>query len=193
MDVDLVLRAQRGDQEAFAGLAAQTYGRFHRVAYTILRDRELALDAVQAAMLAAWRQLPALRDPQRFDAWAYRLLVNACYAEGRKTRRWMPNILADEGPDVPAPDELTGVADRDQLDRGFRRLPIEQRAVVVLYYYVDLPLERVAEVLGIPAGTARSRLHRAMQTLRAALVADGRPPSPPSTTCSPQASMEVSR
>jgi RNA polymerase sigma-70 factor (ECF subfamily) len=190
MDIDLVVRAKQGDSEAFASLAAETYGRFHRVAFSILRDRELALDATQQAMLNAWKQLPSLRDPGRFEAWAYRLLVNACYAEGKRARRWLPSIAATEGVGLLAPDELTSVAHRDQLERGFRRLPLEQRAVVVLHHFADLPLEQVAESLGIPVGTARSRLHRAMHGLRAALEADSRPPSSPGAAA---AAMEVSR
>ena len=190
MDIDLVVRAKRGDPEAFTSLAAETYGRFHRVAYGILRDRELALDATQQAMLNAWKQLPTLRDPGRFEAWAYRLLVHACYAEGKRARRWLPNISATDEAEPFASDELTTVADRDQLERGFRRLPLEQRAVVVLHHFADLPLERVAEALGIPVGTARSRLHRAMHGLRAALEADGRPPSSPGAAA---AAVEVSR
>ena len=190
MDIDCVVRAQRGDPDAFASLAAETYARFHRVAYTILRDRELALDATQHAMLAAWRQLPKLRDPERFEAWAYRLVVHACYAEGRKARRLLPNLAVVGDADPIAADDLSRIDDREQLERGFQRLPLEQRAVVVLHHLADLPLERVADALGIPVGTARSRLHRAMHGLRAALDADGRPPTPPGAAAT---SVEVTR
>jgi RNA polymerase sigma-70 factor, ECF subfamily len=170
----VVVRAQRGDQVAFTSLATAAWPRLNSLAHGILRDRELAEDATQQALLTAWRELPKLRDADRFDAWTYRLLVNACYAEGRKARRWMPNV---GGPiDEPTiPDATDGVADRDQLERAFRRLSVDQRAVVVLHHYLDLTLEQVSEALGIPMGTVRSRLHRAMQALRSALEADARP------------------
>jgi RNA polymerase sigma-70 factor (ECF subfamily) len=172
---DLVVRAQRGDQAAFAALATGAWTRLNTLAHGILRDRELAEDATQQALLAAWRRLPQLRDADRFDAWTYRLLVNACYAEGRKARRWLPNVGTGAIDDPATPDGTGLVADRDQLERGFRRLSVDQRAVVVLHHYLDLTLEQVSETLGIPTGTVRSRLHRAMQGLRAALEADARP------------------
>ena len=175
MDTGLVTAAQRGDEEAFASLAVAVGDRLHAVAHRILRDIDLAEDATQQALLAIWRDLPQLRDPARFDAWSYRLLVRACYAEGRRTRRWAPNLRllpADE----PRWRTASGsVVDRDQLERGFRRLSIDHRAVVVLHHYLDLPLDEVAETLGVPVGTVRSRLHHAMRGLRAALEADARP------------------
>jgi RNA polymerase sigma-70 factor, ECF subfamily len=179
MDTDLVTRAQHGDEEAFASLAVAAGDRLHAVAHRILRDVDLAEDATQQALLAIWRDLPQLRDPARFDAWSYRLLVRACYAEGRKERRWTPplRLLPSDEPMQAAADGSSTVIDRDQLERGFRRLSIDHRAVVVLHHYLDLPLERVAETLGIPPGTARSRLHHAMRGLRAALDADARPPA----------------
>jgi RNA polymerase sigma-70 factor (ECF subfamily) len=144
------------------------------VAHRILRDIELAEDATQQALLTIWRDLPQLRDPARFDAWSYRLVVRACYAERRRSRVPGPNLhlLAIEPVDR---ERLGVVVDRDQLERGFRRLSIEHRAVVVLHHYVDLPLDQVAEVLGVPVGTVRSRLFHAMRGLRAALEADARP------------------
>jgi RNA polymerase sigma-70 factor (ECF subfamily) len=175
VDADLIGRAQRGDEEAFASLAVVAGDRLHAVAHRILRDTDLAEDATQQALLAIWRDLPQLRDPARFDAWSYRLLVRACYAEAGRTRRWAPNVRL-----LPAdrPDEaegLSSVVDRDQLERGFQRLSIDHRAVVVLHHYLDLPLAEVADVLGVPVGTVRSRLHHAMRGLRAALEADARP------------------
>ena len=175
MDTELVIRAQRGDEEAFASLAVAVGDRLHAVAHRILRDIDLAEDATQQALLAIWRDLPQLRDPARFEAWSYRLLLRACYAEGRRTRRWSPNLRllpTDEPADGAG---LSSVHDRDQLERGFRRLSIDHRAVVVLHHYLDMPLDGVAETLGIPVGTARSRLHHAMRGLRAALDADARP------------------
>lgn len=174
MDTELVRRAQRGDEEAFASLAIAAGDRLHAVAFRILRDTELAEDATQQALLSIWRDLPQLRDPVQFDAWSYRLLVRACYAEGHRTRHWSPTLRL-LSVDHPTGEGLSSVVDRDQLERGFRRLSIDHRAVVVLHHYLDLPLDRVAETLGIPVGTARSRLHHAMRGLRAALDADARP------------------
>ncbi len=173
MDTELVIRAQKGDQAAFTEIATVTYGRLHSVAFGILRDRALAEDAVQQSMLDAWRNLPKLRDPARFDAWSYRLTVNACYAESKRAKRWMPN-LAPEATEPRAPDEIGAVADRELLDRSFRQLSVDQRAVLVLRHIVGLPLEEVARVLDIPAGTARSRLYRALQSMRATIDADER-------------------
>jgi RNA polymerase sigma-70 factor (ECF subfamily) len=175
MDTHLVERAQRGDEEAFASLALACGDRLHAVAHRILRDTDLAEDATQQALLAIWRDLPQLRDPARFDAWSYRLLVRACYAEGRKERRWTPSLRLLPADEPSAPEGLSSVVDRDQLERGFRRLSIDHRAVVVLHHYLDLPLDEVAEALGVPVGTVRSRLHHAMRGLRAALDADLRP------------------
>jgi len=173
VDAELIGRAQRGDEEAFASLAVAAGDRLHAVAFRILRDTDLAEDASQQALLTIWRDLPQLRDPARFDAWSYRLLVRACYAEGRRTRRWSSNlhVLPTE---VSVGEGLSSVVDRDQLERGFRRLSIDHRAVVVLHHYLDLPLDEVADILGVPVGTVRSRLHHAMRGLRAALEADAR-------------------
>ena len=175
MDDDLVIRAQRGDKEAFGLLAAEIADRFLAVARRILRDIDLAEDATQQALLSAWQDLPHLRDPARFEAWSYRLLVHACYAEGRKDRRWAPNLRLLPADEPIAGDDLSSVVDRDQLERGFRRLSIEHRTVVVLYHYLDKPLDEIARILEVPVGTAHSRLHHAMRALRAALDADARP------------------
>ena len=176
MDTDLVVQAQGGDEEAFASLAVAAGDRLHAVAHRILRDIDMAEDATQQALLSIWRDLPTLRDPARFDAWSYRLLVRACYAEARRNRSWSPGLrLVDT--DEPMADASTSVADRDQLERGFRRLSIDHRAVVVLHHYLDLSLDEVADALGVPVGTVRSRLHYAMRGLRAALDADARPAS----------------
>ncbi len=171
-----MVRAQRGDKEAYGLLAAGIADRLLAVSRRILRDFDLAEDATQQALLSIWQELPQLRDAARFDAWSYRILVRACYAEGRKGRRWGPNLRLLPSEESNATDNLSSVIDRDQLERGFRRLSLEHRAVVVLHHYLDLPLDRVAEVLGIPTGTAHSRLHHAMRGLRAALDADTRPP-----------------
>src|SRR6185369_12033848 len=176
MDTDLVVRAQRGDKAAYALIATEIADRHLAVARRILRDLDLAEDATQQALLSVWQDLPQLRDPARFEAWSYRLLVRACYSESRKQRRWAPNLRVLPSDESIADDGLSSVVDRDQLERGFRRLSIDHRAVVVLHHYLDLPLDRVAEILGIPVGTAHSRLHHAMRGLRAALDADARSP-----------------
>ena len=173
METDLVVRAQRGDKGAYAILATQVADRFLAVARRILRDLDLAEDATQQALLSIWRDLPQLREPARFEAWSYRILLRACYAEGRKQRRWAPNLRLLPV-DMPAADGLSTVVDRDQLESGFRRLSLDHRTVVVLRHYLDLPADRIAELLGVPVGTVHSRLHHAMRALRAALDADAR-------------------
>ena len=174
MDTDLVLRAQRGDKQAYAELATEVGDRFLAVARRILRDLNLAEDATQQALLSIWQDLPQLRDPARFDAWSYRLLVRACYAEGKRHRRWAINLHVLAVDEPQAGDAFQAIHDRDQLERGFSQLSIDHRTVVVLHHYLDLPLERVAEILGIPTGTVYSRLHYAMRGLRAAFDADAR-------------------
>ena len=172
MQVALVERARAGDEEAFASLARAAGDRLLGIAYRILRDLGLAEDAVQQTLVIAWRELPSLRDDDRFDAWLHRLLVNACYAEARRDRRWASNVrvLPVDGP--AGPDDFVTVALRDQLERGFRRLPPEQRAVFVFHHHLGLTLPEVADELGVPLGTVKSRLHYATNTLRAAIEAD---------------------
>jgi RNA polymerase sigma-70 factor (ECF subfamily) len=183
MDTQLVIRAQRGDEAAFADLTVAVGSRLYRIAYGILRDPQLAEDACQQALLKIWRKLPRLRDPARFEAWAYRFLVRACYDEARGLRRSLPDLTSIREPIVA--DDMSAVDDRDQLERGFQRLSVDHRAVIVLHHYLGLPISEVAEALGIPAGTARSRLDRAMAKLRFALQAD-----PPARRPAPQ---EVAR
>ena len=175
MEPELVIRAQGGDGEAFASLAVACGDRLHAIAHRILRDVDLAEDATQQALLAIWQNLPALRDPARFEAWSYRLLVNACYDEGRRSRAWSPNLRVLHDDDATVADALGQVHDRDQLERAFRRLSIDHRAVVVLHTYLGLTLDEVADTLGAPPGTIRSRLHYAVRAMRAALDADERP------------------
>ena len=172
---DIVEQAMRGDREAFAILVGQTSDRMYAIATRILRDTDLAQDAFQSAMLTAWRSLPSLRDPDRFEAWVRKLVVHACYAEARRRRTWSANVrvLPIDGPATP--DQTISIADRDALDQAFRRLSLEQRAVFVLHHDVGLPQAEIAEMLGVPAGTVRSRLHYAIRSLRAALEADAEP------------------
>ena len=177
MEPDLVEQAQRGDRQAFASLAYVLSDRLFGVAHRILRDFDAAGDALQDALVRIWRDLPDLRDPARFEAWAYRLLVRACMDQLRSAKRHGPDLQLLPNDGVEDDPELILVV-RDQLDRAFRRLPHDQRAVVVLHYYRDLPLSEIAEALEIPIGTVRSRLHYARRALRAAIEADARPATP---------------
>jgi len=171
LDRDVVERARAGDQEAFADLVYQVSDTLLGVARRILRDPSLAEDVLQNALLTIWRKLPHLREPDRFEGWAFRILVHACYADALRNRRWASAIRvlhADLASDV---DDIQMISDRDELEQAFRRLPLDQRAVFVLHHHVGLPLVAVAETLGIPDGTARSRLHYATRELRTAFEA----------------------
>jgi RNA polymerase sigma-70 factor (ECF subfamily) len=175
---DLVIRARDGDRDAFSTIAAQSLGHVSAVARMILRDEYAAQDAVQEAFIEAWRSLPSLRDPDRFDAWMRRLLVRSCFKGTRRGKRVGVAEIRLTPADEPAiPDAARQVGIRDELERGLARLSPEQRAVVVLVYYVDLPLADAAQAMGIPLGTAKSRLNRATSALRAAIEADNREPS----------------
>jgi RNA polymerase sigma-70 factor (ECF subfamily) len=170
--------ARTGDEEAFASIARGIIDQLYAVAHRILRDVGQAEDATQQTLVTAWRELPGLRDADRFEAWIHRILVRTCYAEARSARRWSANIrvLPVEGPTVP--DTSLGVIVNDSIDRGFRRLPMEQRSILVLHHYLGWPLGEIAETLGIPLGTVKSRLHYGLQGLRAALEADERASMP---------------
>lgn len=172
---DLVEAAARGDHEAFEALATSAADRLYAVARLVLRSTDLAEDAVQEALVRAWQQLPSLRDPDKFDGWLYRLVVNACSDQGRQQRRWSMQ-MRPMPVSVTVEDDTNLVADREQLSRGFDRLKPDHRAVVVLHYYSGFSTPEIAQILGIPEGTARSRLHYATEALRAALAADARRP-----------------
>jgi RNA polymerase sigma-70 factor (ECF subfamily) len=178
MDQDLVARAREGDQEASEALLIACHPRLYRLAFGILRDRHLAEDATQQAIVDIWRNLRRLRDPSKFDAWSSRLLVRICYAEAKRQRDWSPVRDWPLSVTPRAPDEYGAVIDRDQLERGFRQLSVEHRAILVLRCLLDMPMERVAETLGVAPGTVGSRLSRASSALRAALEADSRTPTP---------------
>jgi RNA polymerase sigma-70 factor (ECF subfamily) len=174
MDRDLVLRAKGGDRDAFSQLVVRRIARLDGVARLITRDPERAKDAVQETFARAWRDLPALRDPGRFDAWLRRLLMNACIDELRHVRHRAFEVELTDIHHPPIPDSVLAIDDRDALDRGFRRLDAEGRAVIVLRYYLDLPVPEIAAAMRLPEGTIKSRLYRARATLRAALDADAR-------------------
>jgi RNA polymerase sigma-70 factor (ECF subfamily) len=174
LDQDLVRRASGGDQDAFTRLAAAAVDRLYAIAYRILRDPDRAHDATQQALLGAWRDIATLRDPDRFDAWLHRLVVNACYTEARGQRRWAARVRALQIDPPTSPDVARSVATRDDLEYAFRRLSPEQRAIVVLHHHLGYPLTEIADTLGIPVGTARSRLYYAVRQLRTVLDGDGR-------------------
>ncbi len=174
MDRGLVEAAQRGDREAYADLVRVRGDRLFAIAQRILRDVDRTEDALQEALVIAWRDLPGLRDPDRFDAWLHRLVVRSCVAEAVRARRHVANLHVLPVDVAATSDDYLSVADRDQLERGFRRLPPEQRAILVLRHYAGFEPAEIADALGIPAGTARSRLHHAHRAMRAALEADAR-------------------
>ena len=177
MQRELVEQARRGDHDAFATLAGAAISRLDSAAWLMLRDPDQAKDAVQNALVRAWRDLPTLRDPDRFDAWLNKLVVRASIDEARRLRRHRVDVELTTLHSPAVASLESGIADRDELERGFLRLEPEARAVIVLHHYLDLPLPAVASSLGIPLGTAKSRLHRALGQMRAALDADSRPGS----------------
>jgi RNA polymerase sigma factor (sigma-70 family) len=171
---DLVDRAKRGDEEAFDALARQVGDRCMAIASWILRDADLAEDAVQAALVRAWSELRTLRDPDRFEGWLHRILTNECYAKARRRVRWSARIRLLPVAEPGDSGGILTVNDRDQLERAFRRLTLEQRSVLVFHHVVGLPVAEIADRLEIPLGTAKSRLRLATSALRASLEADDR-------------------
>ncbi len=174
-----VEQAIAGDRDAFVALAGAAHDRLHRMTRLILRDEEAAADAVQEALTSAWLHIRAVRDPDRFDAWLNRLAIHASYREARRRPRRVVEIGVLEMDLRDAHDDVAAIDARDQLERGFRRLNPQERAVLVLHHYLELPDAEAAEVLGIPVGTLKSRLHRATAALRAAIDADDRLPDVP--------------
>jgi RNA polymerase sigma factor (sigma-70 family) len=166
---ELVERAGRGDHDAFALLVRERIARLDAAARLILHDPELARDAVQEALVGAWRDLPGLRDPDRFDAWIHRITVRSCLSILRRRRRRVVEVELSPMADVPVGDTDSFIVDRDEVERALRRLAPDQRAVVVVHFFLGLPLPETAEVLGIPLGTAKSRLHRSLAAMRADL------------------------
>jgi RNA polymerase sigma-70 factor (ECF subfamily) len=176
MDHELVDRARAGDRQAFALIIDACFDRCYEIARRVLGESHLAQDATQQAMLAIWRDLPKLRETHRFEAWSYRITVNACYAEAKRARRSIP-VIDDPERRAASGDEYGRVIDRDQIERAFSRQKLEHRAVLVLRYYLAMPVEEIATTLEIPVGTAKSRIHHALKAMRAAIDADDRPPS----------------
>jgi RNA polymerase sigma-70 factor (ECF subfamily) len=177
MDRDLVERARSGDQVAFADLVHQISDTLFGVARRIVRDPGLAEDVLQNALVTIWRKLPHLREVDRFEGWAFRIVVHACYEEAPRNRRWAATVRVLPINRASDADDVQNVSDRQELELAFRGLSLDQRSVFVLHHYVGLPLVVVAETLGIPDGTARSRLHYATRALRAA-IDEARAPTP---------------
>jgi RNA polymerase sigma-70 factor (ECF subfamily) len=174
VDRELVELARQGDRVAFGELAVTLGDRLHALAHRILRDRELAGDVTQQTLVKIWQELPRLRDADLFAGWSYRILVNTCRDEMRKGRRSSADLDLLES-DAWMPDASILIADRDQLERAFRRLTVDQRSVLILHYYLDFSLAEIGSIVDIPVGTVRSRLHYARQAMRSAIEADRRP------------------
>jgi RNA polymerase sigma factor (sigma-70 family) len=177
MDRTLVERAIQGDEDAYASLMAIAGDRLLAIAYRILRDLHRAEDAVEAALVNAWRDLSTLRDADRFEAWLTRILVRECYLEADRARRSNAHVRVLPIDIAGMSDPTSTVVDRDRLDRGFRRLPTDQRAIVVLHHYLGWSQPEIALALEIPVGTVKSRLFYATRAMRAAIEADDRPTS----------------
>ncbi len=173
MDRELVIAAQHGDEDAFSALVLGVGDRLYATAYRILRDRSIAEEVVQQALIDVWQHFPRLRDPDRYVSWTFQVLVRTCYRVGQRERHEsrLRVVASDHARGI---DEIGRLADRDQLEPAFGRLSMEHRTVIVLRYYLDWPLTEIAHALGVPLGTARSRLHYALRSMRAALEADAR-------------------
>jgi RNA polymerase sigma-70 factor (ECF subfamily) len=170
---EVVTRAMHGDHDAFAALIGLAANRLYAMACLILRDSDRAEDAAQEAVVRAWRELPRLRDPEKFDAWLRKLTVNACFDEARRvTRRGEVSLirLAER----TTADHAGAYVEHDRVDRAFRRLPFDQRTVLVLQHHFDLSHTEIAETLGIPLGTVKARIRYGSAALRASLDADDR-------------------
>ena len=170
---ELVRLARDGDRDAYDILVTELIDHMYRIARLVLRDFDSAEDAVQEALVRCWRDLPRLREPDRFDAWLNRILLNAINDEARDRRRLDAGVRLLHPESVQA-DGSGALADRDELARVFDRLSIEHRTIVVLHHYLGLTVDEAARTIGIPVGTAKSRLHYATEALRAGLDADAR-------------------
>jgi RNA polymerase sigma-70 factor (ECF subfamily) len=175
MTAQLVRQAQTGDHAAFETIMGEAYDRLFAIAYRILRDREAAEDATQDAVVRCWRDLRGLREPERFEAWLHRLLVNACRDLARRNRRRPQDALDSSAEPAANGDEFGRLADHDELERAFVRLPADQRIALVLIHYVGYSGPEVAEILNVPTGTVYSRLHYGARAMREALSGSTNP------------------
>jgi RNA polymerase sigma-70 factor (ECF subfamily) len=160
-----------GRDQAFTVLIESRLDRAYGLAWHLLGHPADAEDACQEALLAAWSAWPRLRDPARFDAWFDRILVNICIEHLRRQAR-RPQVTLPNDPDVADRDTLAGSVDKDAIGRALGRLSPDHRAAVVLRFWADLSTNAIAERLGVPAGTVRSRLHYALGALRAELESE---------------------
>ncbi len=174
MQDELVRRAMDGDHDAFSALVRPEVDRLYGLAGLLLRDRARAEDAVQEALLRAWRDLPKLRDTAKFAPWLRRLVVNAAHDEGRRLGRRRGEVEMKPQHDRAAGDELEPLLDRDELAQAFRRLKEDERTAIALRFYLDLSTADAAASMGIREVTYRSRLHRALRALGAAMAAEAR-------------------
>ena len=174
MDRDLIERAQAGDRDAYEALVRASSSRLYLTAHRIVRDTDRADDAVQQTLVEIWRELPSLRDPDRFEAWTYRIVVRFCLQESRRARRTGVREIRIDDTEPTRSDAFADSDLRDQVDRALSELSPDHRAVVVLHHYSGLSLGEIAEVLGVPYGTVGSRLHHATRALRASIAADDR-------------------
>ena len=174
MDQDLVVRVQQGDQRAFEALATADYPRLFRVAQGVLGDRDLAEDVTQQALLDIWRKVRRLRDPAKYEGWSYRLLVRVCYAEAKRQPEWRSSDDLPAAREPRTVDAYGVVADRDQMERGFKRLSMDHRVVLAMRFLLGMTPEEIAATLQLPRSTVYSRLQAAVNAMRAALEADAR-------------------
>jgi len=172
MKRELVRRAIEGDHDAFSSLVDASVDRLYAVATLILRDSDRGQDAVQEALMSAWKDIRALRDPDAWDAWLHRITVWACYraAKQERKRKTVELKVVSDPHRADVPDSAMALANRDLIERQLNDLPIEHRAVIVLRFYLDLPLDEVGDILDIPVGTVKSRLHRALASLRESMA-----------------------
>jgi RNA polymerase sigma-70 factor (ECF subfamily) len=170
---ELVQLARSGDRDAYDVLVTDVIDHLYRIARLILRDFDSAEDAVQEALVRCWRDLPRLREPDRFEAWLNRILLNSITDEARSRSRSRANVARLRLEPIQM-DGSGSLADRDEIARVFERLSLEHRTVIVLHHYLGLTVDEAATTIGIPVGTAKSRLHYATEAMRAALEADAR-------------------
>jgi RNA polymerase sigma-70 factor (ECF subfamily) len=183
LDDALVRRARRGDAAAFAALVDTRIDRCYRLAWSILSNDADAADATQDALVAAWRQLPRLRDPATFDGWLNRIVANSALMARRHRVRLREVSVAPTRPgDEPRASEpwqdpaartaMDEFVDNDAIARAFDRLRPKDRMILVLHHVEERPVAEIARSLGIPVGTAKWRLHAARSALEKAMEAE---------------------
>ena len=175
LEAGLVERARHGDPAAFETLLSGRLDKLFRTAWAILGSEADARDAIQEACLATWRQLPRLRDVERFDAWLSRILINACLLKLRQRARVreIPMMPAHDRP-APAGGDPDAIGEADAISRAFDRLTPDARAILVLHHLRHEPVSSIAASLGIPVGTVKWRLHAARAALETALAGEWR-------------------